>query len=190
MKLIIHGWSGWRICLTRTQLAFEEMYTLKDKTGGIVHGTGTSWVYWYIQRIVPRQSEVGWQVPSESQSILADKIFREGFFLILMLCQIPSWIATSSPKWQTDSEQEGLFSETKQPSYEPDDSIENILWNYFDFFNNILQILLLNSRAISHFHNGHLLRQLNGHPICLWSYWTPSIPLFKKRFSASSGTQF
>ena len=95
-----------------------------------------------------------------------------------MLCQIPSWIATFSPKWQTDSEQEGLFSETKQPSYEPDDSIEKISWNYFDFLNNILQILLLNSRAISHFHNGHLLRQLNGHPICLWSYWTPSIPLF------------
>ena len=66
----------------------------------------------------------------------------------------------------------------QEPSYEPDDSIENIFWNYFDFFNNILQILLLNSRAISHFHNGHLLRQLNGHPICLWSYWTPSIPLF------------
>ena len=92
--------------------------------------------------------------------------------------QVDTWIATFSPKWQTDSVQEGLFSETKQPSYEPDDSIEKISWNYFDFLNNILQILLLNSRAISHFHNGHLLRQLNGHPICLWSYWTPSIPLF------------
>ena len=33
-----------------------------------------------VQRIVPRQSEVGWQVPSESKSILADEIFPVGLF--------------------------------------------------------------------------------------------------------------
>ena len=47
LKLIIHGYSGWRICLTSTQLAFEEIYTLKDKTGGMVHGTGSLRVYRY-----------------------------------------------------------------------------------------------------------------------------------------------